>query len=102
MKEIRLFPDVGKFAENKDAARDLRIGKILPELEKGEEVILDFEGVDSATQSFMHALISDIIRKKGINILDQIKFKNCSSTLQKIIGIVVDYMQDESSNSQSI
>ncbi len=94
MKEINLFEKVGAFAENKDTARDIRLQEIIPNLDKGEDVILDFEKVESTTQSFIHALISDIIRKKGIDVLDKIKFKNCNDTIKKIINIVTDYMQD--------
>ncbi|MCX6731496.1 MAG: STAS-like domain-containing protein, partial [Candidatus Parcubacteria bacterium] len=65
-----------------------------PSLDKGEDIILDFEGIDAVTQSFIHALISDLFRKYGSDILDKISFKNCNETVQKIIGIVVDYMQE--------
>jgi hypothetical protein len=92
--QIKLFPLVGNFAENKDLARDIRIKTIIPALEKEEEVILDFKKIESATQSFVHALISDLIRKYGTEVLDKISFKNCSETIQKIITIVVDYMQE--------
>jgi len=88
-----MFPLVGKFAENKDIARKIRLESILPALYANEDVFLDFTDVDSATQSFIHALISDAIRKKGIDALDRIYFKNCSETVKKIINIVVDYMQ---------
>lgn len=91
---IKMFPRTGKFAENKDAAREIRLNDILPALENGKEVIIDFQGIDSTTQSFIHALVSDVIRKKGIRILDRIFFKNCNTVVQKIIKIVVDYMQD--------
>jgi len=65
MKTIKLFPVTGSFAENKDIARDIRVKEIIPALDKNEEVTLDFKDVDSATQSFIHALISDIIRNYG-------------------------------------
>ncbi|HIH37412.1 STAS-like domain-containing protein [Candidatus Woesearchaeota archaeon] len=94
MKKINLLKKVGSFAENKDKARDIRLHEIIPALEKNEEVILDFKQVESATQSFIHALISDLIRKYGIEILDMISFKNCNETIKKIITIVVDYMQE--------
>lgn len=94
MTKIKLLPIVGSFAENKDLAREIRIKKIIPVLEKDGEVILDFEGVESATQSFIHALISDLIRIYGIDILDKVFFKNCSETIKKLISIVVDYMQE--------
>lgn len=91
---IKIFPLVGSFAENKDIARDIRQNKINPALKKGEEIVLDFDGVISATQSFIHALISELIREYGGEVLDRISFKSCTETVQKIIGIVVDYMQE--------
>ncbi|MBC2701597.1 MAG: STAS-like domain-containing protein [ANME-2 cluster archaeon] len=95
MKEIELFPKTGNFAENKDVARELRIKEIIPALENHQVVILDFNKVDSATQSFIHALISDIIRKEGYEIIDRLNYKNCNDTIKKIITIVTDYMQEE-------
>ena len=94
MIEIRIQKEAGPFAENKDIARDLRLKKIVPALERSEEVTLNFKGVEGATQSFVHALISDVIRKYGIQILDNLLFKDCNETVQKIIGIVTDYMQE--------
>ena len=93
MKHILILDRAGAFAENKDVARDIRIREIIPALENNEEVTLDFEGVGAVTQSFVHALISDLLRKYGNAALDRIAFKSCSDTVQKIISIVVDYMQ---------
>lgn len=94
MKPIVIFDKAGAFAENKDVARDIRLREIIPALEKNEEVVLDFERVDAATQSFIHALISDLFRKYGNDALDRIAFKSCNDTVRKIINIVVDYMQE--------
>ena len=94
MIEIKLLPIVGSFAENKDLARDIRLKKIIHVLENKQEITLDFDGIDSTTQSFIHALISDLIRKYGIDVLDKIYFKNCNEIVTKIINIVVDYMQE--------
>lgn len=94
MIRIKLFKMVGTFAENKDLARKIRIERMVPALDKGKAVILDFEKIDSATQSFIHALISDLIRKYGNVVLEKISFKNCNETIKKIINIVVDYMQE--------
>ena len=95
-KIINLYKEVGTFAENKDKARDIRTKQILPALENNESVILDFQDVDLTTQSFIHALISDVIRTKGIGILDKLYFRNCNEIIKTIIGIVVDYLQDPS------
>lgn len=94
MKSIAIFERAGAFAENKDIARDIRLNEIIPALEKNEELVLDFEGVTAATQSFIHALISDVLRKYGNDALDRIAFKSCNDTVQKIIGIVVEYMRE--------
>lgn len=93
MMETKIKDKTGSFAENKDVAREIRL-KIISALEKKEEIVLDFEGIDGTTQSFIHALISDIIRKYGAEVLDKISFKNCNEMVKKLIGIVADYMQE--------
>ena len=94
MINIKLIKQVGPFAENKDIARDIRIKKLIPALEGGKKIVLDFENVEGATQSFIHALISDLIRKYGNEVLDEIQFKSCNETVKGIISIVVNYMQE--------
>ncbi len=94
MTHIKLIEETGPFAENKDVARGIRVGKLIPALEKGENIVLDFEKVEGATQSFIHALISDLIRKYGSEALDRIQFKSCNETIRDIITIVTDYMQE--------
>lgn len=93
MKIIKIKPFAGSFAEDKDKARDARLELISPILESGEDLILDFHNVDSMTQSFCHALLSELIRNYGINVLDRISFKNCTEEVQGVIEIVTDYMQ---------
>lgn len=95
---ITLYEEVGAFAENKDRAREIRQKQIIPALEKREIVILDFEKITSTTQSFIHALISDVIRVFGYDVLDRIYFKNCNEVTKAIIEIVVAYMQRPPTN----
>jgi hypothetical protein len=94
MKNITIFDKAGAFAENKDVARDIRRQVIVPALKENEEVVLDFQGVNGATQSFIHALISEILREYGPEILERVTFKSCNNTIRQIITIVVDYMQE--------
>ena len=94
MIHLKLFKQVGSFAENKDIAREIRLKKLIPALEKNRHIILNFENIDGATQSFIHALISDLMRKYGNEVLDKNKFKSCNNTIKAIITIVVDYMQE--------
>ena len=94
MKQINIYRKTGNFAGNKDIAKEIRTKEILQFIRQEDKIILDFENVNSATQSFVHALISDVIRKEGTKVLDKLLFKNCNDTIQKMIGIVIEYMQD--------
>ena len=91
---IKLLPIVGAFAENKDAAREVRLNKIEPALAKGKNVILDFQGIDGATQSFIHSMISQVIRDHGSDVIERIFFRECSEDVKAIVNIVVNYMQE--------
>lgn len=90
---IKLLKHTGSFAENKDTARSIREKYIYRELEKGKDIVLDYSGVNSTTQSFTHALISDLIKEYGSSFFDRVSFKNCSPTVQRVIKIVAEYMQ---------
>ncbi len=91
MKTIHIQSDTGVFVENKEEADRIRRQFILPALNSGEQIILDFAEVQYATQSFIHTLISEALKKHGEDSLEHIEFKNCSPALQSIIGWVVDY-----------
>lgn len=79
------------FSEDKDEARELRTSRILPTLERREKVVLDFERVNYATQSYIHTLIGEALQKYGDSALDLIEFKNCSPSVRSVIELVVDY-----------
>jgi hypothetical protein len=87
----------GSFAENKEVVRDIRKEILFPALISNEVIVFDFASVESSTQSFIHALISESIRRYGSSVLDHITFKNCNETVRKIITIVADYMQESES-----
>ncbi|NTU67147.1 MAG: STAS-like domain-containing protein [Candidatus Moranbacteria bacterium] len=95
MKEIiKMREHIGDFAENKDVAKKLRIEKIMPALSNHNDVILDFKGVSGATQSFIHALISDPIRKLQDVAFNNLFYKNTNDDIREIISIVYRYMQE--------
>lgn len=94
MKTIDIKHEAGVFAENKDIASEIRETLLLPTLRNNEEVTLDFAGVEGATQSFVHATISEALREFGSEVLDHIVFKNCNPSVKGVIEIVIDYMQE--------
>ena len=91
---IHLQPVVGSFAENKEKAKELRVNKIMPTLAQRKKVTFDFKGVDGATQSFIHALISDPIRKYGDEAYDKLYYKNINEDVKEIVSTVYRYMQE--------
>ena len=94
MMHIRIVDLAGKKAENKDVARDLRERDILPTLAAGGTVTIDFSGVTDATQSFVHALISEAIRKHGDGLQGRLVFRSCCDTVRDMIEFVAGYMQN--------
>jgi|SRR4051812_27577090 hypothetical protein len=94
MTTISISKAAGAFAEDKDVARNLRRSQLMPVLKQGGEVVLDFAGVDVATQSFIHALVSDVIRQLGSDVLDRITFEHCNEVTRSLIEIVTEYSQE--------
>src|SRR5438132_10360085 len=91
MTSISIKAATSDFAEDKDAAAAIREKQIRPALANGARVTLDFTGVSLVTQSFIHALISDILRTNGEPVLKQMDFKGCRPGVRGIIETVVQY-----------
>lgn len=91
MIEIRIPSGIGGFIEDKDLARSLRNERIIPALNAGERVVIDFSDVKYATQSFVHTLVGEPLRRFKREALDDIEFRNCSKQIKSVIELVVDY-----------
>lgn len=89
--KVSILDKTGDFAEDKDAAAQIRTATIEPALARGRSVILDFKGVRLTTQSFIHALISSPLREHGEPALQFLEFKGCSKLVRGIIETVVQY-----------
>jgi hypothetical protein len=92
MNSIKMIEEVGSFAEDKDVAARIRNETLLPTIKKNESVVLDFDGVTLVTQSFIHALIAQVLRENGERTLKLIQFKNCTAVAKGIIETVVQYV----------
>lgn len=88
---VKLKELAGSYADNKDIAREIRIESVLPLLAARAPIVLDFTGVTDTTQSFVHACISEAIRKFGIDALKLIEFRKCNNVVRGIIETVVAY-----------
>ncbi|MDH5445981.1 MAG: STAS-like domain-containing protein [Gammaproteobacteria bacterium] len=88
---VIMYDLTGSFAENKDTARQVRYKDILPHLENNNNICIDFSSVDLTTQSFIHALISEGVRKYGEFGVSLITFKSCNTLVKSIIRTVIYY-----------
>ena len=89
--QIVLKPGANRFAEDKEEARQIRLERVMPALERDDDVVLDFRNVSYATQSYIDALIGEVLQKHGEAALKNLEFKNCSGALKSVIELVVDY-----------
>ena len=58
---------------------------ILPYLNRGEKIILNFDGIEYVITAFLNPIIGDLILEKGIEIMKNIDIVNASQkTIEKI------------------
>ncbi|SRR5712692_424069 len=76
------------FIGTRYVARELR-----QELEKllarSQEVVLDFSGMVSATQSFIDELVGVLILDQGPDTVNRLIFKGCSDDIKALLHFVV-------------
>jgi len=89
--EVRVNAGVNGFAEDKDSAKELRKEVIMPSLLANKTVVLNFCGVTSSTQSFVHALIAEPLQKIGEGVLGRLEFRSCAPQVKNLVELVVDY-----------
>lgn len=85
LPRIRIQP----FSEDVEQAVRIRDDVLLPAVKEGKMVLLDFEGVRFATQSFVHALLNDVLRETGS--LTRVSFVNCTRSTEEAIRAVAAY-----------
>jgi len=92
IRTVKVKPVPGTtLAENKDEAARLRDEVILPAVQAGKSVTIDFDGIETATQSYVHALVADVIRRFGDASFELLLFRNCSPGVQHIVRTVFEY-----------
>lgn len=89
--EIKIADFCINFAEDKDIAKAIREDYLKKYITTNEKVVLNFNEIDSSTQSFIHALLSEIFQKYGETVLDLIEFKNCNIAVKSLITTVINY-----------
>lgn len=87
--------EVRKFEEDVETAAEIRETLILPSVNSGKMVVIDFSGVKFATQSFVHALMYKVIRD-GQQIGATLSIANCTNSTREAVMAVAAYAKIES------
>jgi hypothetical protein len=80
----------GRYAEDKLLAIKLRDEKILPSIDEGKSVTLDFEEVISAPHSLLNALLATPIQRLGLAAYKKIKIVNASPEIRETVDFIMD------------
>lgn len=87
---VHVAPDARALAVDRPRARRLADEQVAPLLAEGRSVQLDFSGTRVATQSFCHALLSELFREHGVELLDRVRFIACSAQVEPLIRLAVN------------
>ena len=87
---INMYNYFGSNCEVKYEAIKRRDKQILPALAEGKTVILDFTNTETATHSFLVALLATPICNTGIKAYKMIKIVGANSTIRSTIDFIFD------------
>jgi hypothetical protein len=68
----------GRFAEDKESALKYRDRYLIPAVENGKSLVIDFEHVKSAPHSFLSGLLATPINRLGLQAYKKIKIVNAA------------------------
>jgi hypothetical protein len=80
---------IADFLEDVEAAARIRDTRVAPAVRDGRMVIMDFDAVRFATQSFIHSLLFDVFRIPGS--LTRISFLRCTRATEEAVRLVAAY-----------
>jgi len=87
---VSIFNYFGKWAEDKDAVIQFRDRHLIPALEAGKKIELDFQYVETAPHSFLNALLASPVQKLGLKAYQRIKVFNAPGPVREIIDMIFE------------
>ena len=80
----------GKWAEDKDAAISFRDRDLIPAIQEGKRIELDFRGVETVPHSFLNALLATPVQRLGIKAYQWIRIYNATGSIHEIIRTIFE------------
>ncbi|HZW86073.1 MAG TPA: DUF4325 domain-containing protein [Gallionella sp.] len=94
---LHIYNYFGRYADDKQAAIDYRGRHLLPAVEEGKSFVVDFQGVESSTHSFLNALFASPIKRMGLLSFKRIRIVNATSDIRE----TVDYILNDNTNEDA-
>lgn len=83
-----------QFLGSRFRARELR-EEVEQLLVQADEVVFDFTGMKSATQSFIDELVGVLVLQHGPEVVQRLVFKGCAEDIKEILSFVVSSRTDD-------
>ncbi|WP_281289114.1 STAS-like domain-containing protein [Methylacidimicrobium tartarophylax] len=86
MKEL-----FGCFLADGDQANAFRFNEVEAKTSLGSLIVFDFEGVTNMTESFSNALFGNLAEDHPFDLIDRVRFKNCSPLIRGFLVSAVSH-----------
>ncbi len=86
---LSIYNIFGTRAEDKDAAIRFRDKTLLPQIELGKVIVIDFSDVVAAPHSFLGALFATPAARLGLVAYKRLKFINCAADIRETIDFII-------------
>lgn len=93
---VSIYNFFGRRAEVKSEAISYRDKHLLPAVQAGKTIVLDFSDVLSSTHSFLNALLASAIRMLGLKAFKKIRFVNAVKEIRETIDYIMHDNTDDS------
>jgi len=87
---LSIYNYFGSFAEDKQSAIKYRDTKIIPAIEEGKTIVVDFDNVNYSPHSFLSALIATPAKILGMAAYKRIKIVNATPEIRETIDYILD------------
>lgn len=87
---LHVYNFFGKHAEDKSAAISYRNKHLLSAVDSEQVILLDFDGVETSTHSFLNALLASPIRRMGMAAYKRIKVTRALPDIRETIDYILD------------
>ncbi|MFA6014086.1 MAG: DUF4325 domain-containing protein [Gallionellaceae bacterium] len=98
---LSIYNYFGSFADEKSTAISYRDRHLLPAVNEGKTIVLDFQNVSSSTHSFLNALLASPIRRMGLLAYKRIRLINVPPDIRETIDYILDDNTSDGVNESS-